>query len=130
MSRPLLEKLSETSGVPFWQQIRDQLAGQIGTGRLPPGAALPSIRELAADALVSVITVKKAYEELEHLGLVYSRQGRGTFVAASGADAAREKAQADVLEALDGVVGRAAATGVPREKLEVGFADSVQRRYP
>lgn len=130
MSRPLLDKLSDVSGVPFWQQIRDQIAAQIGTGRLPPGAPLPSIRELAADALVSVITVKKAYEELEHLGLVYSRQGRGTFVAEAGADAARDKAQADVLDALDGVVGKAAAAGVGRRRLEDGFAEAVSRRYP
>jgi GntR family transcriptional regulator len=129
--KPLrLDRLSESSGVPFSQQIRDQIAAAIGTGRLAPGAPLPSIRELAADTLVSVITVKKAYEELEHMGLVYSRQGRGTFVAESGAGAARDKARVDALVELEAAVGRAAAAGVTRPELEAAFLEVVRRRYP
>jgi GntR family transcriptional regulator len=52
---------------------------------LKPGDTLPSVRTLAAELLVSVITVKRAYEELEHDGIIYSRQGIGTFVAEAGA---------------------------------------------
>ncbi|MEZ4238519.1 MAG: GntR family transcriptional regulator [Myxococcota bacterium] len=56
--------LSQASGVPFWRQIHDQLADRIRAGTLAPGEALPSVRALAAELAVSVITTKKAYEEL------------------------------------------------------------------
>lgn len=122
-------KLSESSGVPFWQQLRDRLAEQIAAGSLTPGAALPSIRELAADSLVSVITVKKAYEELEHLGLVRSYQGRGTFVAEDGAAAARSRARVDIVDALDAVVRRAAAVGLDRGVFTAAFEDAADRAW-
>ena len=62
----------------------------IGDGRLTPGEALPSFRQLAEEMLVSVITVKRAYEELERDGIIYRRQGLGTFVAEGGGDRSRE----------------------------------------
>jgi len=121
--------LSESSGVPFWQQVRDQLLEHIASGSLPAGAPLPSIRELAAETLVSVITVKKAYEELEHAGLVRSHQGRGTFVA----DGAVERVRAEVEGAIDvllrGVVARAAAAGVTREQLQARFVTAADEAY-
>ena len=72
--------LSDASGVPYWRQIRDQLARQIRDGELAPGSALLSVRKLATSLRVSVITTRRAYAELESAGLIFSRQGRGTFV--------------------------------------------------
>lgn len=109
--------LSQASGVPFWRQIHDQLADRIRAGTLPPGAPLPSVRQLAADTLVSVITVKKAYDELEGAGLVRSHQGRGTFVADSGAAASRQVLLDTLAEELAAVVARARAAGVGQEEL-------------
>ncbi len=83
-SRLLLPPLSPAAPGPLYQQIIDGLKGEIAQGRLAPGSPLPSVRALAEDLLVSVITVKRAYEELEHDGIIYRRQGLGTFVAENG----------------------------------------------
>ena len=110
--------LSETSGVPFYRQVLTALADRIRSGQLPAGSPLPSIRELAADNLVSVITVKKAYEELEHLGLIYSHQGRGTFVAQSGLEASRAALRAELGEELRQLVVRARQAGLGEADLQ------------
>ncbi len=113
--------LSEGSGVPFWRQIRDELADRIRSGQLPPGAGLPSIRELAADTLVSVITVKKAYEELEAAGLVYSHQGRGTFVSQSGGEAGRAALHAEVAAEIAAAIARGRAAGMDEAALQAAI---------
>ena len=87
--RLLIPPISPAAG-PLYQQIVDGLKREISEGRLPPGTALPSFRALAADLLVSVITVKRAYEDLERDGIIYRRQGLGTFVADAAHDRSRE----------------------------------------
>ena len=74
--------LSNTSGVPYYQQIYDQLVAQILRGELADGEALPSIRVVAKELRISVITVKKAWEELERAGFLYTVAGKGCFVRA------------------------------------------------
>src|SRR6185436_10217329 len=66
------------------------LTREVSEGRLPAGSPLPSFRSLAADLMVSVITVKRAYEELERDGIIYRRQGLGTFVSNAAVDRSRE----------------------------------------
>jgi len=123
-------RLSQASGVPFYRQLADQLADRIRAGQLGAGEALPSVRQLAADVLVSVITVKQAYQVLENAGLVYSQQGRGTFVAEGAAGAARAELHAEIAGALDAAVARAATLGVPKASLEISFTTSIQRHFP
>ena len=65
----------------MYVQLIDQIRLRVAAGDWPAGYELPSIRELAADSLVSVITVKRAYLELERQGVIVTRQGRGSFVA-------------------------------------------------
>ncbi len=89
-SRLLIAPLSTAAGGPLYLQIVDRLKREISEGRLEVGAPLPSYRRLAEDLLVSVITVKRAYEELERDGIIYRRQGLGTFVSDSAADRSRE----------------------------------------
>ena len=89
-SRLLIAPLSAAAGGPLYMQIVDSLKREISEGRLQVGSALPSFRQLAEDLLVSVITVKRAYEELERDGIIYRRQGLGTFVADAAADRSRE----------------------------------------
>lgn len=72
--------ISSQNPSPLYQQIVDQIQRQILCGELAPGTALPSIRELARDLLTSVITVKRAYMELERSGLIITRSGVGSFV--------------------------------------------------
>lgn len=66
---------------PIYEQIVRQVSGQILSGALPPGTALPSIRALARDLKISVITTKRAYEELEREGFVITTPGKGCYVA-------------------------------------------------
>ena len=86
----LVGPISPAADGTLYQQIVDRLKREISEGRLKPGAPLPSFRTLAEDLLVSVITVKRAYEELEHEGIIYRRQGLGTFVAEHGHNRSRE----------------------------------------
>lgn len=73
--------LSQTDSRPMYLQIIEQVKLKILAGDWSQGQALPSIRELAASTRVSVITIKRAYLELEHEGLIVTQQGRGSFVA-------------------------------------------------
>lgn len=86
----LLPPVSSTAPTPLYQQIVDSVKREIGEGRIRPGSALPSFRSLAEELLVSVITVKRAYEELEREGFLYRKQGLGTFVAEHAHTRARE----------------------------------------
>ena len=85
----LIGPISPAADGTLYQQIVDRLKREISEGRLKPGAALPSFRQLAEDLLVSVITVKRAYEELEREGIIFRRQGLGTFVSEHGHNRSR-----------------------------------------
>lgn len=73
--------ISQADRRPMYLQIMEQIRHRVAVGDWLPGQEIPSIRALAADLKVSVITVKRAYLELEHAGVIATRQGRGTFVA-------------------------------------------------
>jgi GntR family transcriptional regulator len=73
--------LSQHDSTPMYVQIMDQIVTKVMAGDWRPGQAIPSIRELASASGVSVITVKRAYLELEHAGVIITRQGKGSFVA-------------------------------------------------
>ena len=72
--------ISNTSGDPIYQQIFEQISAQIIKGQLPSDTCLPPIRTVAKELRISVITVKRAWEELEHAGLIYTMAGKGCFV--------------------------------------------------
>ncbi|MCT2177079.1 GntR family transcriptional regulator [Brachybacterium muris] len=86
---------------PIYEQIRTGIAEAIVSGRLAPGEALPSIRSLARDLRVSVITTTRAYNELVSDGLVVPQQGRGVFVRDQPTGALQERARTRISEALD-----------------------------
>ena len=86
----VLPPISRAASGPLYQQIVDAVKRQVSEGWLAPGAPLPSFRTLAEDLLVSIITVKRAYEELERDGIIYRRQGLGTFVSRDGDARSRE----------------------------------------
>jgi len=105
--------VSNASDTPIYQQIYAQLRAQILSGALGGNALLPPIRTAAAELRVSVITVKKAYEALEHDGLLYAVTGRGSFVAPlSGEERARLRGQL-ATAALERELARAKAMGLP-----------------
>jgi GntR family transcriptional regulator len=86
----VLPPISAAEPGTLYQQIVQGLTREVSEGRLPPGSPLPSFRSLAEELMVSVITVKRAYEELERDGIIYRRQGLGTFVANAAVDRSRE----------------------------------------
>ncbi len=75
--------ISYESGVPIYEQIKSELRGQIIRGDLPPNAVLPSIRTLARELKVGVITAKRAYDDLCAEGFLYTVQGKGVYVSKS-----------------------------------------------
>lgn len=75
--------LSPSDSTPMYAQIIDQITAKVLSGDWVPGQPIPSIRQLAASSKVSVITVKRAYLELEHAGVIVTRPGKGSFVADS-----------------------------------------------
>ena len=82
--------ISNSSGQPIYEQICRQIKGAVASGKLKPGEPLPSIRNLARDLRISVITTKRAYEELERDGFICTVAGKGSFVAAQDVALARE----------------------------------------
>ena len=91
--------ISPAASGALYQQIVNGFKREIGEGRLPGGTPLPSFRLLAEQLLVSIITVRRAYGELEREGIIFRRQGLGTFVATDGRKRSREakRRQAEAL---------------------------------
>ena len=114
--RHSLVVISQTDPHPLYQQVKDQLRHRIAVGELQPGDEIPSIRQLAADIRVSVITIKRAYLELELEGVIQTRQGRGSFVAdhAGLGDTLKEQELATCLRAA---MDAAALMGLTEEQL-------------
>lgn len=83
--------LSNVDGTPIYEQIARQIKTKIVSGELAEGAALPSMRLLAKELRISVITTKRAYEELEREGFIISQTGRGSFVAPCNTELLREE---------------------------------------
>jgi GntR family transcriptional regulator len=109
--------ISQADGRPMYLQLMDQIRRHIAAGDWPPGYELPSIRVLAADVEVSVITVKRAYLELEREGVIVTRQGKGSFVAA-GADLGTELRLRELDEHLRAAAQLALALGLSSKELE------------
>lgn len=113
----LLLQLSDASGIPFYRQIVDQLAELIRSRRLAPGSRLPSVRDLAGQLMVSLITTRRAYADLEAAGLIVRRQGQGTFVADQPAGASREKAMDEARTVLTEAITRARRLGLSADDI-------------
>lgn len=88
--------ISNSCSTPIYEQIKNTIIDQILSGELNDDDPLPSIRNLAQDIKISVMTIKKAYDELEQEGYIISRQGKGTFVAKKNTELVREQAQKDI----------------------------------
>ena len=109
--------IRNTGGQPIYEQIYSQLKAQIIAGVLTPGEALPSIRALAKDLKISVITTKRAYDELEAEGFLYTVAGKGCFVAEKNLDLIREQQLKELEDHLAAAAGLAGSCGVTVEEL-------------
>lgn len=108
--------LSPHSSVPMYAQIVEQIVAKVMSGAWQAGEPLPSIRELSASCQVSVITVKRAYLELERAGVIVTRQGKGSFVA-DALDATRNLATSEFQAALQGLLDAARTLGLERREI-------------
>ena len=109
--------ISNSSGVPIYEQIVRQMKGLILSGQLSEDEALPSMRLLARDLRISVITTKRAYEELEREGFLATVPGKGCFVAAQNRETRRESVLCQIEEHLSQAVDAARAGAVDLDEL-------------
>ena len=121
-------KLLQNSGVPIYQQIAEQFKGDILAGKLPQGEFLPSIRGLAKDLKISVITTMKAYEQLEAEGLVTAVQGKGFYVNAQDSEMLKEQHLRKVEEFLNQAIQAAEIAGLKDEDLAETLAMLLQTK--
>lgn len=109
--------ISNSSSVPIYEQIKKSIIEQIVSDELKEDEAIPSIRNLAQDIKISVMTIKKAYDELEQEGYIISRQGKGTFVARKNTSLVKEKAQKDIEEYIVKIINIANKFEIPKEDI-------------
>lgn len=121
-----LPPISPAAPGSLYDQIIQGVKREVSAGRLLPGSPLPSFRQLATDLLVSVITVKRAYEELEKEGIIYRRQGLGTFVAEQGGDRSRESKLAEAQKLIRQAAQEAQQAGISRSELPKFFQDTLK----
>lgn len=110
--------ISNSGDVPIYEQIVRQLEEQIISGELHEGDALPSMRLLAKELRISVITTKRAYEELERNGFIVTMQGRGSFVAAKNMELVREQQLKKIEEHMNEAIKCAKICGLNSEDLK------------
>ena len=110
-------KILQNSGVPIYQQIAEQLKEDIMSGKLKQGEYLPSIRGLAKDLKISVITTMKAYEQLAEEGLVTAAQGKGFYVNAQDSEMLKEQHLRKVESALLEAIAAAKIAGIQEQEL-------------
>lgn len=96
--------ISNSSNVPIYEQIKNQIIDQILKDDLKEDEALPSIRTLSEDIKISVMTIKKAYDELEKEGYIITRQGKGSFVAPKNLELAKEEKKKEIEEHINKIV--------------------------
>ena len=109
--------IDNRSGVPIYDQIFTQIKGQILSGALSENEALPSIRSLAKDLRISVITTKRAYDELEGAGFIFTVPGKGSFVAAKDTELIREAHLRQIEEHMKQIQLLARACRLSRQEL-------------
>ena len=110
--------ISNSSPDPIYEQVSKQIKAQIISDELSPGDALPSIRKLAQELQIRVITSKRAYEELEKEGFINTVGGKGCFVALQNKELLKEKKMKTVEDLLNEAVKEAARLGITLEELK------------
>lgn len=109
--------ISNTNEMPIYEQIYNQIKAQIIQGKLLEGESLPSIRSLAKDLRISVITTKRAYDELEKDGFIYTVLGKGCFVSKRNMDLVREAHLKEIEEHMKKIVELAGMCELTKEEV-------------
>ena len=109
--------VSNRSGIPIYEQIKEQIKGAIFSGELQEDDMLPSIRQLARDLKISVITTTRAYSDLEQEGFIANVQGKGCFVLPRNTELARENAMHKMENGLAAAIAAAKTESITKEEL-------------
>lgn len=109
--------IDNKSGTPIYDQIYSQIKGQIISGALKQDELLPSIRGLAKDLRISFITTKRAYEELEREGFIYTLPAKGCYVAPKNVELLREENLKKIEEHIDEIVRLAASCNLSKQEI-------------
>ena len=109
--------ISNSSGVPIYEQIEEQIKSQIMTGELVEGDALPSMRVLAKELKISIITTKRAYEDLERDGFIESVTGKASFVKGVNSDMVKENMMFAIQELLETAIDKAILGKISYEEM-------------
>ncbi|GIP35137.1 GntR family transcriptional regulator [Paenibacillus sp. J2TS4] len=110
--------ISNSSKETIYNQIKNQIKEKVLSGELIEGDALPSMRQLAKDLHISVITTKRAYEELEKEGFIYSIVGKGSYIAEQNADVMKEKKLTTIEEKLVEVIANSKEVGLSLQDIK------------
>lgn len=118
--------IDNKSGAPIYDQIYKQIKNQIISGDLKEDEALPSIRNLAKDLRISVVTTKRAYDELEREGFIYTLPAKGCFVAPKNVELLREENLKKIEEYMQDIIQLAGACNLSKEELLEMFHYSLE----
>lgn len=127
---PVWLHINARSGVPIYVQLVEQVRHALEVGTLRRGDTLPPVRDLASELTIAPNTVVKAYNELQRLGLIESRQGSGTVVAADLDGTLHQHQVAALYERLRRLVRDAAGLDVPPPDLAAWFHEALRECYP
>ena len=113
--------INNSSMVPIYEQLMEQIKTMILNEELKPGEGLPSVRVLAKELKISALTVKKAYDALEAEGFTITVHGKGTYVAEANRDAKLQEQQKEIEAEFERVIGKARRYGMAEEDIRVVF---------
>lgn len=122
-------QINNSNDDPIYLQIKNQIKAQIISGKLKVGEQLPSIRFLAKELRVSMITAKRAFDELELDGFINSVQGKGNFVAVQNKELIREEYLKQIESKLQDIVELSAIAGVSNDELVEMFSSYMEGKY-
>ena len=120
-------RIDTSDGVPIYLQIVEQIKRGVAVGRLKPEDPLPSVRQLALELTINPNTVARAYLELEHEGVIYKRQGQGTYVSEQAAEASKRERNRIIGALFERGILEGARFGMSESEINELFRQSLQR---
>jgi GntR family transcriptional regulator len=127
---PIWLHVNTRSGVPIYVQLMEQIQHALEVGTLVPGDTLPSVRELAGELSIAPNTIAKTYNELQRLGLIESRAGKGTVVLGQVEEMLRTRQQEALIERLHTIVRDGRELGLSADELRRQFERAMQQHFP
>lgn len=110
-------KISNTLDIPIYEQLKNEIIRLIMSGELQPGEPIMSMRRLAKELKISIITTKRAYQDLEQEGYVYTVVGKGTFVSEQNAEIQRERMLLDIEKNIEALLKKAHQINLSTDEL-------------